>query len=518
MCAWCGRGFVPRNENSSEQFCSPRCKTRDCAFRLQQSLGQVRRTQIQQVLDNWRSLPKSGEERVAWFNNAVKAAGLKAKATLTSTSSRRLPASNLATSPGTTSVEARNVPETWSSPEEPFQPVGTPWQGEGVVELLNTAGSTRVNLFNCSAAIDRGVRLSEAPSWRFTIPETGGTSILKWQEARGDTAKFTGLAGFGMSLSVEEPEKITDFGLWIFTGNGGRFRWSSNNTTPHRLKKGWNHLRFSKNWMQPPLEDPAWGEVEAIQVYVQATSATSFNLGQVWAETRPKASLIFIHDGGYLDFDRSPGYVDLAARGVPVTWSVDCGLIGDTEHVSRDRLIEIGNENDNSISFHGWDSSVSGDYTHAEQAREETAKCQEWIAGLPCAGNTGLRWRTAWMQNRSPFSPATNDMVELNPMWDPACEPPSGPTLWPFTQPYNYRREALHHLSSRDLKELFEEAQQTHGVLVCYTHNVDDGITHISPELWTEFLELVDEGIAAGWLEAVTFETLTARDDKPAEA
>ena len=84
--------------------------------------------------------------------------------------------------------------------------------------------------------------------------------------------------------------------------------------------------------------------------------------------------------------------------------------------------------------------------------------------------------------------------------------------MWPLVQPYNYRREALHHLSPRDLQELFQNAKETHGVVICYTHNVSKGITHISPERWAQFLELVDQGIESGWLEGVTFETLAARE------
>lgn len=399
-------------------------------------------------------------------------------------------------------------------PEERIEPVDTPWSGKGVVTLISTQNEFALRAFNCSPARDREVHAGGGRSWRFTIREGGGTAILRWQRPREDPQRFEGLTGFGVSLFVAEPDKVTDFGLWAFTGNGGRFRWSSENVPSSALRRGWNHLRFSGNWMQAPLEHPVWGEVSALQVYVHANAATTFNLGRVWAETRPKASLLFIHDGGYAGFDQSPGYQDLLDRGIPVTWAVDCALIGDADHVTLDRLIDIGNENDNLISFHGWDGAISNQYTVAGEAREETAKCQQWIRRLPTSGRTGWRWRAAWMQNRSPFSPATDDMVELNPMWDPTREPPRGATMWPLTQPYNYRREALHHLSSRDLRELFQGAKETHGVLICYTHNVGEGITHIPPSLWAEFLELVDEGVSAGWLEGVTFEMLDTPEDR----
>lgn len=484
---------------------------------MQRTLSQLQRTQVQQILDNWHSLPKSGSARVAWLGNGVRVAGAKAKAALAGSALGRAGAAgkiDLSTGPDATDAK---VSDASTPSEEPIEQAGTPWSGEGVAELIDTRDDLRLSLFNCSPTLDRVVTMGDGPSWRFTVPNGGGTAILRWQSPSGTPAVFDGLTGFGVSLFVPEPGKITDFGLWVFTGNGGRFRWSSNNVPAPRLKKGWNHLRFSRNWMQVPLEDPLWGEVAGLQIYVRISSATSFNLGRVWAETRPKASLLFIHDGGYSGFDQSPGYYDLAARGIPVTWSVDCALIGDEEHVTRHRLIEVGNENGNSISFHGWDSSVSGDYTSAEQAREETAKCQEWIKNLPTEGNTGRHWRTAWMQNRSPFSPATDDMVGLNPMWDPTHEPPRGATLWPLTHPYNYRREALHHLSARDLQELFEDAKETHGVLICYTHNVGEGNKHISSERWEQFLSLVDEGVAGEWLEGVTLEILTERDGKEAE-
>lgn len=512
MCAWCGRGFLPSDRNSSRQFCSLRCQTRHFAFQLQRSLSQLRRTQVQHILDNWHSLPKSGHERVAWLWNGARAAGAKAKAASAPPKSDRPQVGSKVKRSAGSGAHPAPVPQDLTVSRKPIEKVGVPWNGEGVAELIGVQDDLRLRLFNCSPTLDRGAHLGEGHSWQFTVPDAGGTAILKWEQSSGSATTLNGLTGFGVSLFVPEPDKITDFGLWAFTSNGGRFRWSSENFPAPGLKKGWNHLRFSRNWMQYPLDNPKWGDVDGIQIYVQAVAATSFNLGQVWAETRPKASLVFIHDGGYSGFDQSPGYYDLAARGIPVTWSIDCALIGDEEHVSRDRLIEVGNENGNSISFHGWDSSVSGDYTDAAQAREETAKCQQWIENLPTAGNTGRKWRTAWMQNNSPFSPATNNMVELNPMWDPDHEPPRGATMWPLVQPYNYRREALHHLSPRDLQELFEDAKETHGVLVCYTHNIGEGTKHISPERWEEFLELVDEGLNSGWLEGVTFEALTAHD------
>ncbi len=48
--------------------------------------------------------------------------------------------------------------------------------------------------------------------------------------------------------------------------------------------------------------------------------------------------------------------------------------------------------------------------------------------------------------------------------------------------------------------------------MVGYTHMVNvAGATDMTPELWNHFLNLIDNGIAEGWLEGVTFETLIAR-------
>lgn len=516
MCAWCGAGFVPQGRGASDQFCSLRCRRKNVIFHAKRALSDLQRTQFRHVLDNWRSLPKSRRKRVVWLKNGIRSAAVSAKSAVSNATSGRAGAASTTSRPAVTPrVGSQTVPsEVDVIAEQETQTidlVASPWNGQGIVDLVSVESADEATTFSCDQTIDRTTWLEGGRSWRFSVSEAA-TAITKFPDPLEGGEALDGATGFGVSVFLPEPENITDLGLWVFASNGGRYRWSTKNAAAPRLHRGWNHLRFDRTWTEVPLENPTWGDISAVQLYVAANADTSFNLGKVWAETRPKASLLFIHDGGYLGFDQSPGYRDLRSRGVPVTWAVDCALIGDSSHVTRDRLIEVGNENGNSISFHGWDGAVSNEYTSAEQAREETSKCQKWVSDLPTSGNTGSRWRAAWMQNRSPFSPATDDMVELNPMWDPVNKPPKGPVVWPLANPHSYRREALHHLSARDLRELFEEAKQTHGVLICYTHNVGDGITNISPELWAEFLALVDEGLEEGWLEGVTFETLTSDD------
>lgn len=467
----------------------------------------MRNTQFSHIFSNWNALPKSRKKRVLWLKNTARTALARSKSMARSVAGRQTVVDG-----GTVvEVEASSAQPTKEVLNEtPPDPVGSPWEVDGRA-LLFSGPEQDSTAMNCAQSVDHQTRLGEKGSLRLEV-DGRATALVRINEPLQNIRRLRGLTGFGVSLFTPDPGAIEDFGLWVFASNGGRYRWSSANAAPARLRAGWNHLRFSPTSMRPPLEHPDWGDVAAVQFYVQTRGSTSFNLGSIWGETRPKASLLFIHDGGYLNFDQSPGYSDLADRDIPVTWAVDCALIGDETHVTRDRLIEVGNENSNSISFHGWDGAISNKYTSGEQARDETLKAQKWIKDLPTKGNTGWKWRTAWMQNRSPHSPATNDLVRANPMWDPNNRPPVGVGMWPLMHPYNYRRQALHHLSKRTLNELFEEAKETHGVLICYTHNVGEGSNNISPELWEQFLDLVDEGVREGWLEGVTFEMLEERD------
>ena len=479
------------NLNSEARFCSLRCKAENSLFWAKRSAPAVTRRFAGQAHTLLRSATATAKAKVGWAPSGSNGP--------------------LSSSPAPTPVFPIVPPEMRALDHSGEDLEGHVWDEPGTVTLLAVGDDQFSAATNGEQKVDTSVRLGDAASWNFVTPPDAFTTVVRAECTDPGDFVIDDLSGFGMSFFFPEPEVITDFGLWVFTRNGGRFRWSSATAAHQQPSKGWNYFRFRRNWMQPPFGNPVWGEVSAVQVYVKSSRATSFNLGQVWAETRPKASLLFIHDGGYSAFDMSPGYHDLRNRGIPVTWSIDCGLIGDPVHVTRERIIEIGNENGNSISFHGWGGGIRpAEYTSGEQARDETAKCQKWLEELPTAGNTGRLWRTAWLQNRCPYAPATNDMVKLNPMWDPANTPPRGADLWPLTRPYNYRREPIHNRSAEELRDLFVDAEQTRGVLVAYTHIVGEGRNNISGDMWAEFLRLVDQGVAEGWLECVTFEMLSA--------
>ena len=116
-------------------------------------------------------------------------------------------------------------------------------------------------------------------------------------------------------------------------------------------------------------------------------------------------------------------------------------------------------------------------------------------------------FRTAWYQNDCPQSAATDDMVLFNPM--SAVTHRDGPTSWPPFDRFDYFRYPLH---AGSYSTYHTQLQDLRGVLVCYTHNVDETGTgsNCSAAKWAEFLSLVDAGMAAGWLECVTFEQLMA--------
>jgi hypothetical protein len=143
----------------------------------------------------------------------------------------------------------------------------------------------------------------------------------------------------------------------------------------------------------------------------------------------------------------------------------------------------------------------------AAQVQADTTKAQKWLARR---GYTGRIWRSAWMQNSAPQAPTTNPMVLVNSMYGAEGNTERIDTF-PFVRRHDLTRHALHSASLGTIDAWFAELQERHGCLVIYTHIVsDDGVSNTDASVWAYFLDKIDAGIAAGWLEGVTLESLMA--------
>jgi hypothetical protein len=375
----------------------------------------------------------------------------------------------------------------------------------GIVSLIGGQPDETLTVTGCTIAADTTRKLSGAQSWKLTM---AGAATATARLPEVTSGPFTAaISGVGVSIWLEDPAKITAITMQVYTGagisdyytfNGGQLR---GGLAPH-IKAGWNILRWPPSMGAPFNSPEPWGKVHGVRVVVVTNAATEVNLQQVFAEVRPKASLLFIHDGAYSAFDTSPGYFDLRDRGIPVTWAVTVGAAG---RMTDARIREVAEENNNSVSFHGWDGTSTGSMD-AATAQAHTMRAIKWLS---VRGFTGRIWRAAWLQNNSPNSPATEPYVLANAMFGATTERVHA---WPFHDRFNVARWQLHGKTEAELDALFTELQTNRGVVVAYTHRVSEGVpTDITPAMWSYLLSKIDAGVAAGWLEGVTLELLLAR-------
>lgn len=388
---------------------------------------------------------------------------------------------------------------------DPLKEVHAP----AVISLIGGQPDETLTVTNCTATADTVNKRFGVQAWKLTtVGPIGDTATAKLPVLTGGGAINEPISGVGVMIYVPDATKITGLTVQLYTGVADTDFYNFNISglrlgLAGNLKTGWNVVRWTPSHKTITGSPLAFGNVHHARVVVVTNAPTNVTIQQLYIQTRPKASILFIHDGGYSHFDSSPGYRDLRDRKVPVTWSVDTGLIGDSTHVTDARLREISKENRNSIGFHGWDASDTTVMT-AAQVQAHTMQAIKWLA---VRGYTGRIWRSAWLQNSAPQAEATNDMVLVNPMF--GTEGQERVQSWPFHDRYGVSRIAIQGKTEAGIDAIFDELKANHGVAVLYTHRVRDGfVADITPAMWTYFLAKYDQGVAEGWLEAVTLEML----------
>ena len=380
-----------------------------------------------------------------------------------------------------------------------------------IVTLLGGHSDETFTVSNCTASADTVNKVFGAQSHKFTMSGAVTATARLQPLPQGDVSVRA--SEFGALVYLEDVTRVTALTFQVYTDAGQVNYWNFNTANlpggvAGNLATGWNTLRFVSSRRGTSGSPATWGTCAGVRVTVVTNDATTVSVQRLWFQERPKASILFIHDGGYNSgWDTRPGYYDLRDRGVPVTWSCDVGLMGPgTDRVTEERLQELASENGNSIGLHGYDATVTSALTGA-QLQAQTMKAIKWLAAR---GHTGRIWRSAWFQNAATNSSATDSLVLANPMG--GGDSVERVNTFPFEDTFNVVRVALHGKSDAEVDTLFAELEANHGVLVCYTHRVSEsGVTNITPAAWAYFLSKIDEGIAGGWLEGVTFEELFRR-------
>lgn len=375
-----------------------------------------------------------------------------------------------------------------------------------VLSLIGGQPDETLTVTNCTVSADTINKRFGVQAWKLTM--AGAVTATAKLPALTNGVINEPISSVSIMIYVPDITKVTGLTVQLYTGATDVNYYNFNITVLRlglagNLKNGWNIVRWTPSHKTITGSPLAFGNVDHVRAVVVTNAATDVTIQQVAIQTRPKASILFIHDGGYTLWDRSPGYFDLRKRNVPVTWSVDTGLIGDATHVTDTRLREISQENRNSISFHGWDGSDTTVMTNA-QVQAHTMQAIKWLS---VRGYTGRIWRSAWLQNSAPNAEATNEMVLVNPMF--GTEGQERIQSWPFHDRYGVSRIAIQGKDQAGIDAIFTELKANHGVAVLYTHRVRDGfVADITPAMWLYFLNKYDEGVSEGWLEAVTLEML----------
>jgi len=315
---------------------------------------------------------------------------------------------------------------------------------------------------------------------------------------------------------IEDHTKITNVQVELSQDSGNTIFWGRSNISApaQTLVTGWNLLR----WKLVEGLPAAWTGLTAnrFRFYVTTNAATTVTLGHVYLETPPRARMIFVADRGYRSFVVN-GLPRLRSAGVPITWALDILKLGDhageypdgalpyAEAITEEDVATFAAQGD-SISFHGWTADPTTAMTAAE-VRSDTMKCVKWLAAR---GYAGRMWRAAWVQNTAAQHAAVNDYVLGQAMWDQATHSVKLDT-WPPRDMQNIARWEFYGKSDATIDNQFALLVQTHGLMVVYNHGLGTGyVGDATAAEFDRFMDNVEAGIAAGWLEATTFEQLFA--------
>lgn len=309
--------------------------------------------------------------------------------------------------------------------------------------------------------------------------------------------------GYSVYLADASLIRSVQINLYQSASYGNADMWGA--ATAADLVDGWNFIRWPAT---ESVRRPNWPTIHRVRIVVVTTGATDVTIGHAWLECPEKAQLLFINDGGYKTF-LTTAYRDLRARAVPVTWAVDCTIlgtgVGSAERISESDLAVVSKENANAVSFHGYDGGPTSGMS-AEQIRVDTMSAIKWLQQRGYW--KGAFWRAAYVQNRAPNASAAESLIL-------ASATPNdhyGVTVWPFQRRYDVPRIALHSLTQAGIDSMFTTLRDTHQLALVYMHAIDArGNENVTMENWNYFARELSGAMAAGWLEAVTLDNLMAR-------
>lgn len=329
------------------------------------------------------------------------------------------------------------------------------------------------------------------------------------------------VSAVGVWVWVQDASKVSSVMTSISPKTGATWYRASSATTTPALQTGWNHLRY----YAAMSSQAALQQIAAVQFSVTTTDSTTVTLGGIEVECPQKAQLILIADGTYdHEFIHSSypstsagglqlagGYADAKMLHIPVVLAPNPAELG----VAFDRptwgdlaaVMQDGNGNE--MNFH----AIDGSPDYQKTAQQVVAEVQGVFASLMLHGYAPPKIRAAWSQNLAINAAAARPY--LDGMATSTGHSGSPVQAWPPVNRWDIARFCIQGRSAADFDLAFTQLQATHGIMIAYMHGVDptggpNGV-HITPEMWGYFLDKVKAGVDQGWLEAVTFNQLLAR-------
>ena len=308
-------------------------------------------------------------------------------------------------------------------------------------------------------------------------------------------ADVVGVSKIKLICYIEDITKITSFTFQIIGTTCER------GTDLTKLVNGWNEVEIYPH--QGNLT--TWSACTRIRLSIGGTSGRSIWVDSVMFLKRPKAPVIFIEDGGYTSFAQI-AQPEFDALNAPVTWALDPKQIDDdTANISASDMQPIFQNGNVEFSFHSYAGTTTSNMT-AAQLIEDTERSLRWLR------KNGLLpkffWRAAFTQNNAPQYMAIANIVPVLATHSSS----NALDTFPFINPLDVPRIALHGQTTATIDELFSKMQKTHCTAVFYTHGIGEGSYNTPTEVWEYFLEKLTTAISSGYVEPTTYNRLMTGD------
>lgn len=324
--------------------------------------------------------------------------------------------------------------------------------------------------------------------------------------------KFGRAQCIGISIYIEDVTKVTAVSVTLFLNSTGTKSWARSKNS--NLKNGWNYIRLSAVDGISAADADLWGTAYRCYAAVTTNSATTVTVGQVYAEVRPKATVVFIWDGPYEQSMREL-WPELRAKGYPTVMASAPNTLGGINGQTGLRMkasIEqcfsvLNSGNGDEWSYHSWEGTETA-LMNPTETRADTRNCVQYL--LQKQVGFGAYYRAAWTQNQAPNSAAAEMFMIC------AATPTSdaNPHPWPPLpeKVLNIGRYAIFQQTAQQHRDMIKRITACGCSLWAYTHAQEyNNINNHTPEEWASWWAAVDEAVADGLLEVVNVETLFRR-------